>query len=152
MSLSVAFLWIDQNNNWHIINHAYNTGQFDHCEDSAISSHIFSRDGKAWHSLPKYVQPYSSRVHYSDGTSRVYATQERPNLFGTFDDFGRLTQPTHLTNAADGAHGNAGCKAQAPCQADYGGRLRPQCHPPSPCVNCKWLDKADTIIRMLNVA
>ena len=97
----------------------------------------------------RYVQPYSSRVQYSDGSSRVYATQERPNFFGVFDNSGRLTQLTHLTNAADGEHGSAGCKEQAPCQAGYQGRPLSACQPPSPCVNCKWLDRADTIIRML---
>ena len=43
---------------------------------------------------------------------------------------------THITNAADEQHGNAGCLEQC---------WHGQC--PSPCVNWKWLDFADTVIR-----
>ena len=52
-------MWVDRRNNWHIINHAYNTYEWKSCGTSLLSSHFFSSDaGKTWHFLPQAIQPY----------------------------------------------------------------------------------------------
>ena len=121
----VFHIRVDGRSNWHIINHAYRKDQFTQCSTKAISSHMFSEDGKNWTALPDFVQPYGSNVTFNDNGTlswKVFSTLERPNIF--FDtQSGRMT---YITNAADGE--------------------RTEC-PPTQCDNCKWNDTADTIIR-----
>ena len=138
------FMWIDKRDNWHIVNHAYNTGQFTNCGSSTLSTHFFSPDGKTWRSLPgtgTTAQPYGHTVEYEDGTSHTYTTLERPNLH--FDATGQLT---HINLAADMITGDAGCKGRAapvPCPA----RNKNGCA----CTNCKYADHAGSIIVTLDV-
>jgi hypothetical protein len=58
-------MWVDPRGNWHIINHAYNTGQRTNCSTSHVSSHFFSLDGKTWGWSD---QPYGHTVQFDDGT------------------------------------------------------------------------------------
>eukprot|EP00040_Diaphanoeca_grandis_P040755 m.262103 g.262103 ORF g.262103 m.262103 type:complete len:363 (-) comp44380_c0_seq1:127-1215(-) len=128
------FMWVDTNSNWHIINHAYNNYEYEHCGNSTASAHFFSEDGKDWHTSD--VQPYSHTVQFDDGTSHTYTTLERPNLH--FNANGQLT---HLNVAADLITGDEGCGNRT-------GHVRDG-H--TPCDNCKWNDHAGTIIISLDV-
>ena len=95
------YLYVDTRGNFHIINHAYNTGQRTNCTTSWVSSHFFSTDGITWgHS----DQPYGHTVTFDDGTSHSYCTLERPSL--VFDAAGLLT---HIHFAADLVTEDAGC-------------------------------------------
>jgi hypothetical protein len=118
-------MWVDAKGNWHIINHAYDTSQLDHCASSTLSTHFFSEDGQDWHLLTG-VQPYGHTVHYDDGTAHTYTTLERPNL--VFDSDG---VPTHLALSADLVTGDEGCNPT-------GGHTA--------CTNCKYNDHAGTIV------
>ena len=105
------FLYIDAREHWHLLYHAYNFNSTTNCDSGAISLHAFSRDGRNWTTLSEFVQPYSSKVIYEDGSSHVFSTLERPKVF--FDSEGRMT---HIFNAA----------------------MDPsECHPTA-CVECKW--------------
>jgi len=118
------FLYIDPAGNFHIINHAYNTGQRTNCTSSWVSSHFFSVDGITWgHS----DQPYGHTVTFDDGTSHSYCTLERPNLF--FDAAG---QPSAIHFAADLVTEDAGCPNRG-----------------KGCVDCKYDDPAGTLLVLL---
>ena len=41
-------MWVDQQGNWHIINHAYSNMEYTNCGVSAASAHFFSPDGRVW--------------------------------------------------------------------------------------------------------
>ena len=98
------YMWIDARGNWHVINHAYNTGQTANCSTSHVSSHFFSSDAKTWGWSD---QPYGHTVVFDDGTWHSYCTLERPSL--VFDDAGLIT---HLHVAVDLVTGNEGCAAR----------------------------------------
>ena len=115
-------MWVDKRGNWHIVNHAYNPHEWEHCGTSVLSSHFFSRDGKTWDFLPEAIEPYSHTVSYDDGSSHMFVTMERPNLF--FDQHGVLT---HIHLAADLVTGEEGCGNRTD-HAHFG-------H--TPCDNCK---------------
>jgi hypothetical protein len=118
------FLYIDARGSFHIINHAYNTGQRDRCTSSWVSSHFFSADGKTgtWGHTD---QPYGHAVLFDDGTWHSYCTLERPGL--NFDAAtGRLT---HIHFAADLVTGDEGCAARN-----------------KGCVDCKYDDHAGTLL------
>lgn len=127
------FMWIDQNGNWHIINHAYRNDEYLHCGNSTVSAHWYSTDGKDWKWSP---QPYTHTVEYDDGSSHTYTTLERPNIH--FDANGQMT---HLNVAADLVTGDEGC-ANRTEHSHFG-----HC----PCDNCKWADHAGTIVIALDV-
>lgn len=129
-------LWVDLRGNFHIINHAYDPRQWEHCSTSVLSSHFFSKDGAVWHFLPEAIQPYSHTVQYDDGTNHMFITIERPNVF--LDELGRLT---HIHLAADGVSGDAGC----------GNRTEHQHFGHCPCDNCKYEDQGTTTIIALDV-
>ena len=114
-----SFLWRDHRDNFHIINHGYSTAETTNCGSSHVSSHSFSADGSAW---GRSDQPYGHTVRFDDGSSHTYATLERPYL--NFDADGRIT---HLHVAADLVTGDEGCA-------------------PTPCVNCKYVDHAGTVL------
>ena len=80
-------MWTDRRGNWHIVNHAYNPHEWQDCATSVLSTHFFSRDGTTWHFLPEAIQPYSHTVQYDDGTSHMFVTIERPQVF--HDEHGR---------------------------------------------------------------
>ena len=113
------FLWVDKRGAFHIINHAYDTGQTSSCGSSYVSSHSFSADGVVW---GHGDQPYDHTVEFDDGTNHTYCTLERPYL--VFDDTGLIT---HIHLAADLVTGDEGCG-------------------PTPCVNCKYADHAGTLL------
>ena len=127
-------MWVDKRGNFHVINHAYTTKEFEHCGTSIVSDHLFSPDGKDWHVLEPYVMPYGHTVHYEDGTSHTYTTLERPNCH--FDATGTMT---HINLAADMITQDEGCGDRASCHE----------HPCS-CTNCKYGDHAGTIIIALD--
>ena len=83
------------------------------CASGPVSFHAFSRNGTVWDALLEYIQPYSSRVEYEDGTSATFTSLERPKLF--VDESGT---PSHLFNAAF-SPGSADCA-------------------PTSCTECKW--------------
>ena len=89
------YLYRDRSGHWHALFHACNLNIFTNCGASPVSAHSFSRDLKTWRTLPAYVQPYSAVVLLEDGSSRTFATIERPKFF--FDVQGR---PTLLFNGA----------------------------------------------------
>ena len=120
-----SFLWVDPRGNFHIINHAYSTAEKTSCGSSHVSSHSFSANGTVW---GRSDQPYGHTVHFDDGSSHTYATLERPYL--NFDASGRIT---HLHVAADLVTGDEGCA-------------------PTPCVNCKYVDHAGTVIIKLGAS
>lgn len=113
--------------NFHIINHAYNTGQKTNCSSSWVSSHFFSEDGKTWGHTD---QPYGHTVHFDDGTSHSYCTLERPGL--NFDHAGKLT---HIHWAADLVTEDGGCASRG-----------------KGCVDCKYADHAGTLLVRLGHA
>ena len=115
------YMYVDSNKNFHIINHAYNTGQRTNCTNSWVSSHFFSADGKTWGHTD---QPYGHTVHFDDGTSHSYCTLERPSL--NFDASGRLT---HIHFAADLVTEDGGCASRG-----------------KGCVDCKYADHAGTLL------
>ena len=137
------FMFIDAKGNWHVINHAYATDEWQHCGNSTLSAHVFSKDGKDWHMLgygglgAAAVEPYTHTVAYVDGTSHTYTTLERPNMH-----FNAQGQPTHINLAADLMSQDAGCPAYdvCPAKATY-----------CACTNCKYADHAGTIIIALEV-
>ena len=138
------FMWIDRNGNWHIINHAYSTDEWQHCGNSTLSAHVFSKDGKTWHMLGygglgggANVEPYTHTVSYEDGTKHTYTTLERPNAH-----FNAEGQMTHINLAADLMSQDAGCPSYdvCPAKATY-----------CACTNCKYADHAGTIIIALDV-
>lgn len=131
------FMYIDSRGNWHIINHAYDTSEWQHCGNSTLSAHVFSTDGKEWHMLKPDVEPYHHTVHYEDGSSHTYTTLERPNLH--FDPSGQLT---HINLAADMMTQDEGCPNYEVCPAK-----RQHCA----CTNCKYADHAGSIIIALDV-
>lgn len=130
-------MWVDRRNNWHIINHAYNTYEWRSCGTSLLSSHFFSSDaGKTWHFLPQAIQPYGHTVQYDDGSSHMFVTLERPNVY--LDEHGQLT---HIHLAADLVTGDEGC----------GNRTEHAHHGHTPCDNCKFADHGGTTIIALDV-
>lgn len=85
------FLYIDSRGRWHLLAHTYSTELS--TQASVISGHAFSEDGSRWHFSS--VQPYGPTVQFTDGTSRTFATLERPKLF-----FNASGYPTHIYNGA----------------------------------------------------
>lgn len=119
------FMWIDRRGNWHIVNHAYDTSQLDHCGNSTLSAHQFSEDGITWHMVEPNVEPYSHTVNFDDGTSHTYTTLERPFLF-----FNENRELTHISLAADLVTEDAGCNSIS------NGEVA--------CTNCKYRDHCGT--------
>eukprot|EP00049_Salpingoeca_infusionum_P001842 m.51412 g.51412 ORF g.51412 m.51412 type:complete len:389 (+) comp11238_c0_seq1:22-1188(+) len=104
------FLFQDKRGNFHAIFHAYNASTpCDACDSALVSGHMFSQDGVAWSSTT--VQPYTHSVEFTDGSSQVFSTRERPKLY--FDPATGV--PTHIIN---------GVNPRTTC-------------PPVPSVNCK---------------
>eukprot|EP00040_Diaphanoeca_grandis_P021073 m.112188 g.112188 ORF g.112188 m.112188 type:complete len:381 (+) comp28177_c0_seq1:81-1223(+) len=129
-------MWVDKRGSFHIINHAYNPHEWEHCATSVLSSHFFSLDGTTWHFLPEAVQPYTHTVDYDDGTSHMFVTMERPSVY--FDEHGEFT---HIHLAADLVTGNEGC----------GDRVNHTHFGHCPCDNCKYEDHGGTTIIALDV-
>jgi hypothetical protein len=130
------FLYVDRLNasRWHALYHASSYPQIHNCGTSRVSAHIFSPDaGKTWHALVPDVQPYKPRVNWTDG-EQIFATMERPHLYT--DAAGRLT---HLGAAAALNIGDEGCETTANCKPS-----RQQGH--CPCVNCKYVSHAGSVL------
>jgi hypothetical protein len=120
---------------WHILAHVFNTlpcGDGDPSKVTAscnyISGHLFSRDGLSNWTVAR-EEPYSFKIQYSDGSSGLVATRERPKLL--FDEV--TGEPTHLfTSAADLPH-----TACAQCG-------QTQHHSVGACIDCKITAPFDT--------
>ena len=116
------FLWQDARGHWHALSHVYTAARA--CGNSSassitpecnyISGHLFSRNSINW--TVSDVEPYSFNISYSDGSSAIVATRERPKLL--FD----LTtkEPTHIYTAVANlpeASACTHCDAKAPAGA-----------------------------------
>ena len=95
-----AFLFFDTQTpepGWHVLFHIWTTvTNITTCTNSTVSGLAFSRDGLQW--LFSESEPYGNVVEFSDGTSLVVPTRERPKIH--FDPVTRA--PTHLFNGATG--------------------------------------------------
>jgi hypothetical protein len=81
---------------WHALAHVYVEVPEPTCTNTTVSAHLFSRDGLSWR--VGATQPYGSIVEFTDGTSMVVPTRERPKVL--FDQASGA--PTHLVNGATG--------------------------------------------------
>jgi hypothetical protein len=94
-----AFLFFDKsqpNPGWHVLFHVWTTlTNITDCVNTTVSGLAFSQDGLEWHFSQE--QPYGSEVIFSDGSSMIAPTLERPKLF-----FDSSNNPTHLVNGACG--------------------------------------------------
>lgn len=126
-------MWIDARGNWHIINHAYNTSQYEQCSESTVSAHLYSRDGKDWYLSNE--EPYGHVLQFEDGTNHTYTTLERP--YAILNDKRQLT---HLVLSADLVTGDEGCPNYKGCP-----------HVPCSCVNCKYTDPAGSVVLTMDV-
>lgn len=142
-----VFFWRDKRGNFHQLWHLYNTNQYDNCNSSIVSGHSFSLpDGKAF--ITRHVPAYGHEFEQADGTTKVYATLERPTP--QFDADGVMT---HITFAADMVSGDAGCPQAKMCtQPGYPDDCCPKVTK-SPagksvcaCCNCKYANHAGTIL------
>lgn len=86
-----AHLWFDRRGNWHIIYHVWTNQPWPVIRYSA---HAFSRDGWEW-KFEDAVEPYGGTIHFTDGSSKSFATIERPQL--VFADASRST-PVAMVN------------------------------------------------------
>ena len=75
------YLWMDARGNFHVIYHVYETEAYhSQCVNSTVSAHATSADGgKTWRTGP--VQPYTTQVQRTDGTTVTVATRERPKIY-----------------------------------------------------------------------
>ena len=89
-----GFIWIDTHHNWHVLYHVWSMflPAYD-CSNTTVSAHGFSLNGIDW--FTSNNQPYTSIVHFTDGTTQVTPTRERPKLL-----FSASGEPTHLINGA----------------------------------------------------
>ena len=74
-------LWFDRRGNFHVIFHVYSLLPFSAGNWSVASGHMFSADGLEWHRST--TQPFNGSVAFTDGTTRNFATRERPQLVFT---------------------------------------------------------------------
>ena len=86
-------LWFDRRGNWHIVYHVWAAEPFEAHHEPA-SGHGFSSTGTEW--TFSTTQPFTGTVNFTDGTSKQFATRERPQMI--FTDAARHT-PVGLTSA-----------------------------------------------------
>lgn len=77
-------VYLDSRGNWHLLSHVYptNTSSWLQYAD-IVAGHAFSRDGIDWHF--HRTPPWTANVTNVDGSTRHYATRERPFLLLTDD-------------------------------------------------------------------
>ena len=69
-----AFLWIDDEDNFHVLFHVYKYGEVqDTCVNSTVSAHLFSDSGHSW-ALGE-EQPYTTTIMVRDNTSLSVSTR-----------------------------------------------------------------------------
>ena len=140
--LEDPFLWRDSKRNWHLLQHAFDLNDTQHCLSSTVSAHAFSPDGKEWHTVAPYVAPYGHSFARQDGSTAKFSTCERPKLI--ID--AKRKAPTHMIFAVDAATKDEGCRHREGDACEPHGTVPgSQCG----CVNCKWGDRGDTIIVQL---
>ena len=83
----------------HLLAHVYTTQPYAPNQLNRIAGHGFSTDGLHWN-LTAGVEPYSYNVTYSDGTSALVATRERPII--VFDP--KTNEPAYLFTAVLAFH------------------------------------------------
>jgi len=90
-------MYEDQRGNWHIICHSWNNKPW---PSNTISGHAFAARPLSddltqsdWRSLA--AEPFDNVVHFTDGSSKRFATLERPKLI-----FSAAGVPSHLISAA----------------------------------------------------
>ena len=86
-------LWFDHRKNWHILFHVYALEPFAQ-HNERYSGHAFSRDGLNW--IFSTIEPFNGTIQFTDGSSKNFATRERPQLI--FLDGNRST-PVGITSA-----------------------------------------------------
>jgi hypothetical protein len=70
------FLWQDPRGYFHALAHGGFPDDVASQPSRKVSAHAFSRDGVTWGWST--TQPYSSTIHYVDGSSFSFASAERP--------------------------------------------------------------------------
>jgi hypothetical protein len=93
-----TFLFADRRGNWHIISYVYSCPDF----REPVSGHAFSRNGINWSWTS--VQPYTTVVENTDGTTSHFGTRERPKLLFKGGYAPRTLAemvPTHLHSAVN---------------------------------------------------
>ena len=121
------FMWIDAKGHWHIINHVYDVGEYEHCGNSTVSAHLFSFDGFEWHTTA--TQPFGTEVALSDGGTMTLSTRERPKLL-----FAGNGTATHLFS---GASALPNCWNETQCHWTKRGDCANNA-----CTNCKFRPNA----------
>ena len=97
--------WVDSRGHFHLLSHVYptNTSNWNQYAD-IVAGHGFSTDGMNWTFSP--TVPYTAAVTGTDGTTKHYATRERPFLLLSDDAartpialFTSVTTPGHPKQA-----------------------------------------------------
>lgn len=115
-------LYVDFRGHFHGIYHAYHRSpNADNCENEIVSTHIYSKDGHAWH-ISQHP-PYGTKLELASGESITLATRERPKPL--IDENGIMT---HIIQAVCGS---------------------PYCYSPTGCVNCKYKNWDFTLVSAL---
>merc|ERR1719174_2025986 len=99
------FLWFDANGNFHIIYHVYCLDPYEK-HNECYSGHAFSVDGYAWTFGAE--EPFSGVVNFTDGSSRQFATRERPHLI--FADAGTRHVPSGVFTAVSNQPVSPACQ------------------------------------------
>lgn len=89
------FLWFDRGGNWHILYHVYCLKRFE-ANKECYSGHAFSINGYQWTFSP--IEPHNGTVHFIDGSSKRFATRERPHIL--FADESKTTPAFLITGVS----------------------------------------------------
>lgn len=114
------YLWFDIHGNFHIMYHVYCLDPYQ-AHNECNAGHAFSTDGFNW--VFGADEPYSGLVNFTDGTSTVFSTRERPHL--VFADKARhipmgvftavSSQPVSPACSGCNSHACSQCKVMASC-------------------------------------
>ena len=89
------YLWFEEGSGFHAVLHRNGCKDGVGCDPSVSGQHAYSLDGKAWHLSA--ADAYNATVHYTDGTTEVLKSRERPHLI--LDP--SSGKPTHLVTGAN---------------------------------------------------
>ena len=138
------FLYTDANGNFHIIYHTYQyKGSSEECQDTVVSSHVYSRDGYEWHTGS--TPPYASQVEVSfpqtstsEGEHNANAVKRKETRIVTLTSRERpklLVKEGLITHIVEAVCGAPGCNNPKPTRF---------------CVDCKYLNWDFTLVSILD--